>query len=319
MKVRPQILSREIQSWLTFYFMVSGLILSVVIFSQVPNKVFRQYMAKQNQKKLPKGEFVVKMTAIENKFKNKKEEHDKLRFISNKTVSGSGKLTKSKGYVNRLGNDDPELKLMGGGSGDTSSKAKKNNKKTKKNNTEVAPEILSNFDAQYIIRLLRSSVKKRKKRTKAAGKFKFTKDNLPWAYEKNKKFTMSFDSRGNLTIPTIRQKHYEYFQELIQKFKYNWAPPGGQPYPVFGDSYFQQNPVPGRSTYRTFPKQVINWGFTLDENGKVIDVRIIKSMKYKALDDSITESILQIGTFKAPPKDLLENDHFIFLINLYLY
>jgi len=32
----------------------------------------------------------------------------------------------------------------------------------------------------------------------------------------------------------------------------------------------------------------------------------------KALDDSITESILQIGTFKAPPKDLLENDHFIF-------
>ena len=63
---------------------------------------------------------------------------------------------------------------------------------------------------------------------------------------------------------------------------------------------------------KRYPKQakrrrqqgMVKVGFTLQGNGKIINVRIIQSSGYKRLDQSAKTAVLEIGQFKPVPEQI---------------
>lgn len=131
---------------------------------------------------------------------------------------------------------------------------------------------------------------------------------IPAYYRFRHDFALSWDYLGRPAIPTARFAHYSYFRAMINKIQSVWAPPGGEPYPTFGDSYHRMNYAAGYTRFTTFPSQDIYIHFLLDENGIVRDVKLVSSLGYQSLDQSCIEAIYAAHDFGPPPKELLDGN-----------
>ncbi|MCS6971935.1 MAG: energy transducer TonB [Turneriella sp.] len=131
---------------------------------------------------------------------------------------------------------------------------------------------------------------------------------IPAYYRFRHDFALSWDYLGRPAIPTTRFAHYSYFRAMINKIQSVWAPPGGEPYPTFGDSYHRMNYAAGYMRFTAFPSQDIYVLFLLDEQGVVRDARIVSSLGYQSLDQSCIEALYAAHDFGPPPKELLDGN-----------
>lgn len=131
---------------------------------------------------------------------------------------------------------------------------------------------------------------------------------IPAYYRFRHDFALSWDYLGRPAIPTARFAHYSYFRAMINKIQSVWAPPGGEPYPTFGDSYHRMNYAAGYTRFTTFPSQDIYIHFLLDEQGVVRDVKLVSSLGYQSLDRSCIEALYAAHDFGPPPKELLDGN-----------
>lgn len=130
---------------------------------------------------------------------------------------------------------------------------------------------------------------------------------IPAYYRFRHDFALSWDYAGRPAIPTARYAHYSYFRAMINKIQNVWAPPGGDPYPTFGDSYHRMNYAAGYTRFSTFPSQDIYIQFLLDDQGVVRDAKLVSSLGYQSLDRSCIEALYAAHDFGPPPKEILEN------------
>lgn len=130
---------------------------------------------------------------------------------------------------------------------------------------------------------------------------------IPAYYRWRNDFALSWDYAGRPAIPTARYAHYSYFRSMINKIQNVWAPPGGDPYPTFGDSYHRLGPASGYTRFSTFPSQDIYIQFLLDDQGVVRDAKLVSSLGFQSLDRSCIEALYAAHDFGPPPKELMEN------------
>lgn len=130
---------------------------------------------------------------------------------------------------------------------------------------------------------------------------------IPAHYRFRREFALSWDRKGFPQIPTVYWKHYEYFKKMLRKIQDNWAPPGGRPYPTYADAYKSLGYVPGYFQVKPFPSQDVYVVFSLDKEGNVGDVKVVKSLGYKMLDEACKDAIIRSKNFSPPPKELLQN------------
>lgn len=131
---------------------------------------------------------------------------------------------------------------------------------------------------------------------------------IPSYYRFRHDFALSWDYAGRPAIPTARYAHYSYFRSMINKIQSVWAPPGGEPYPTFGDSYHRMNYAAGYTRFSTFPSQDIYIQFLLDENGVVKDAKLVSSLGFQSLDRSCIEALYSAHDFGPVPKELLDGN-----------
>lgn len=133
------------------------------------------------------------------------------------------------------------------------------------------------------------------------------KSILPSHYKFRRKFAFSWDRFGTPLIPTIKFKHFEYFQAMLRKIRMHWAPPGGIPSPVYDDHYFSSFSYGGTMRLQSIRPQDVEVVFALDKEGKVLGARIHNSLGDKHLDAACIDAILSSKTFGPPDKELLED------------
>jgi len=129
---------------------------------------------------------------------------------------------------------------------------------------------------------------------------------IPSYYRWRHDFALSWDYAGRPAIPTVRYAYYSYFRSMVNKIQNVWAPPGGDPYPTFDDSYHRMNYAAGYTRFTTYPSQDIYIQFLLDDQGVVRDAKLISSLGFKSLDRSCIEALYAARDFGPPPKELLE-------------
>lgn len=133
------------------------------------------------------------------------------------------------------------------------------------------------------------------------------KNILPSHYKFRKKFAFSWDRFGTPLIPTIKFKHFEYFQAMLRKIRMHWAPPGGIPSPVYDDHYFSSYSYGGTMRLQSIRPQDVEVVFALDKEGKVLGAKIHNSLGDIHLDAACLDAILSSKTFGPPDQELLEN------------
>ena len=133
------------------------------------------------------------------------------------------------------------------------------------------------------------------------------KNILPSHYKFREKFAFSWDRFGTPLIPTIKYKHFEYFQAMLRKIRMHWAPPGGVPSPIYDDQYFSAFGYGGTMRVQSIRPQDVAVVFAINKDGMVLGARIHNSLGDKHLDAACLDAILSSQTFGPPDKELLDN------------
>lgn len=221
---------------------------------------------------------------LENREIIKEKRQDKVKFLSDRDSAAQGQLTREKGFESI----STDYMLSQG---------------------ELQPVHARLLSAKQYARILTSqesrstvSIKPEKEKPAVA----VEKLRIPSYYRFRHDFALSWDYAGRPAIPTARYAHYSYFRSMINKIQAVWAPPGGDPYPTFGDSYHRMNYAAGYTRFSTFPSQDIYIQFLLDENGVVRDAKMVSSLGYQSLDRSCIEALYSAHDFGPPPKELME-------------
>ena len=286
---KAQNLSWPMKSWLVFYAFSAWLIVSVLLVTDIPLHLIYQYSQKEDE--ADNREIRV---LLENENPDEKKEKKEAVFLSNKDATARGKLTEKKKYEAKA--FDHVLSLPRSG-----------------NSAEVRTiQILKN---QEFRKMEDEGFKARTvKQTKAPGQTGVQNGpgeaaalKVPAHYVFRDQFALSWDARGRPQIPTKNFEHYSYFRKMLDKIQNYWAPPGGNPSPVYGDSYHRMSLTPGTMRYSAFPNQDVRIVFVLDDSGEVGDVKIHSSLGYSSLDASLVEAIERARNFGPPPGELLNN------------
>lgn len=225
---------------------------------------------------------------LENAQPLKAKRRDTVKFLSDKDSEAQGQLTKAKGfeaistdYVLSPGEMQPlRARIVS---------AKKYAK------------ILTAKEGRTRVAAAPEKEEEQQQAATAADRLR-----IPAYYRFRHDFALSWDYAGRPAIPTARYAHYSYFRSMINKIQGVWAPPGGDPYPTFGDSYHRMNYASGYTRFSTFPSQDIYIQFLLDEQGVVRDAKLVSSLGYQSLDRSCIEALYAAHDFGPPPPELLE-------------
>ncbi|MCS6984220.1 MAG: TonB C-terminal domain-containing protein [Leptospiraceae bacterium] len=270
----------EDRRWLIFFSLSAWFIAYLIIVERVPLKIMAHVT--QQVSWTPSREIRVLLENPEEKPTREKKERV---FLSNRDAMARGQLTREKGFeaISR----DYKLALA---------------KKEPHGRTAILKS--RQLDSPLEVKETRDPEKKEKLIDKQEMR-------IPVYYEFRDRFALSWDARGKPQIPTKNFEHYHYFRRMLDKIQQHWAPPGGIPYPTFGDEYHRMSYTPGYVRYSTFPPQDIKVVFMLNRDGDVVDVKLWESLGYKALDHSCTEAIVRSKNFGPPPEELLENDALI--------
>jgi len=274
----------EDQNWLVYFIFSSWIIITILFAADLPHEILKEKFEAKKQKIV---QVLLENKDNENSEKNVIEE----KFLSNKANSGSGSLTQKKGFHNLSENRELEFSESG-------------NESTKQNE-QLLKSLSKPEKTGYKTSINKTHSKSGEKSIyKSSGQH----TTIPENYQFKDEFAFSYDNNGNPVIPTVEYKNYEYFKSMLNKIQNNWAPPGGTPYPVYGDSYHSQSFVPGRTSYQTFPSQEIKVVFTLDAEGNVLDAVVWDSLRSLLLDKSCVEAIKNSRNFGAVPPELLMNN-----------
>lgn len=237
----------------------------------------------QEEENANKGDNIIR-AMLENSVPEREKKRDTVKFLSDKDSEARGELTREKGfesisndYVFQPGKINPvQAKIV--------------SKKT-------LTKILTSREGRQRIAI----AKTQEEPTPSVDRLR-----IPAHYRFRHDFALSWDWAGRPAIPTVRYQHYSYFRSMINKIQNVWAPPGGDPYPTFGDSYHRMN-YGGYTRFTTFPSQDIYIQFLLDDQGVLRDVKLTSSLGFKSLDQSCIEALHAAREFGPPPKELLEN------------
>lgn len=223
---------------------------------------------------------------LENTYIEKKKKRSTVKFLSDKDSEARGDLTKEKGFES-ISND---YVLSPGQRESVQARIVSAKKYTK---------ILTSKESRSRIAIAPEKQEVQQTPTE--------KLRIPAYYRWRNDFALSWDYAGRPAIPTARYAHYSYFRSMINKIQNVWAPPGGDPYPTFGDSYHRLGPASGYTRFSTFPSQDIYIQFLLDDQGVVRDAKLVSSLGFQSLDRSCIEALYAAHDFGPPPKELLEN------------
>ncbi|MBN8222807.1 MAG: energy transducer TonB [Spirochaetes bacterium] len=223
---------------------------------------------------------------LENSYIEKKKKRSTVKFLSDKDSEARGDITKEKGFES-ISNDY----VLSPGQRETVQARIVSAKKYAK--------ILTSKESRSRIAIAPEKQEQQQTPTE--------KLRIPAYYRWRNDFALSWDYAGRPAIPTARYAHYSYFRSMINKIQSVWAPPGGDPYPTFGDSYHRMGHASGYTRFATFPSQDIYIQFLLDDQGVVRDAKLVSSLGFQSLDRSCIEALYAAHDFGPPPKELLEN------------
>lgn len=287
------LLTWPLRSWLVFYAFSIWLFVSVMLLSGIPMQfLYEQYIAENEQNS---NEIKV---LLENENPDKKVNKKRKYFLSDEDATAQGKLTQEKEFsaISR----DHKLSLPKKGTLPE----------------ERVIKILKNQEFKkmdergYIAKIVKEQKQAAQKGAPKGMGFA-PNFRVPANYNFRDEFALSWDANGNPRIPTRKYEHYAYFRKMLDKIQNNWAPPGGNPSPVYGDAYHRMSYIPGTMRYAAFPSQDIRLVFVLDDTGKVHDVKIQSSLGYKSLNTSCVEAIERSRNFGPPPQELLQSGRLI--------
>lgn len=223
---------------------------------------------------------------LENTHIEKTRKRSTVKFLSDKDSEARGDITKEKGFES-ISND---YVLSPGQKQTIQARIVSNKKYTK---------ILTSKEGRTRIAI---APEKKEEPQPATERMR-----IPAYYRWRNDFALSWDYAGRPAIPTARYAHYSYFRSMVNKIQGVWAPPGGEPYPTFGDSYHRMGHASGYTRFAPFPSQDIYVQFLLDDQGVVRDAKLVSSLGFQSLDRSCIEALYAAHDFGPPPKELLEN------------
>jgi len=222
---------------------------------------------------------------LENSVPEREKKRDTVKFLSDKDSEARGELTREKGFES-ISTDH------------VFQPGKVNPVQARIVNKKTYAKILTSVEGRQRIAIQKTQ----EEPAPTADRLR-----IPAHYRFKHDFALSWDWAGRPAIPTVRYSHYSYFRSMINKIQSVWAPPGGDPYPTFGDSYHRMNYGTGYTRFAAFPSQDIYIQFLLDENGVVRDAKLTSSLGFKSLDQSCIEALFAAHDFGPPPKEILEN------------
>lgn len=222
---------------------------------------------------------------LENAAPEKEKKRETVKFLSDKDSEARGDVTKEKGFESI----STDYVLSPGAREPVKARIVSAKKYTK---------ILTSTEGRQRIHIARE----KEEPATAVDRLR-----IPAYYRFRHDFALSWDYAGRPAIPTVRYAHYSYFRSMINKIQNVWAPPGGDPYPTFGDSYHRMNYAAGYTRFSTFPSQDIYIQFLLDDQGVVRDAKLVSSLGFQSLDRSCIEALYAAHDFGPPPKEILEN------------
>lgn len=275
-------LKLEDRRYLIFFSFAFWFISYWLIVEQIHYKMIR-YVAGKVDDPLQKEIRVLLENPTEKPTVEKKEKV----FLSNRDAMARGSLTREKGFEAISQDYKLSLGKRGLSKGGKSSEAK---------------DLITASQAEKLILEKKGSEKSTATQEEM---------RIPVYYQFRDRFALSWDARGNPQIPTKNFEHYKYFRRMLDKIQQHWAPPGGIPYPTYGDEYHRMSYTPGYVRYTSFPSQDIKVVFMLNQEGDVVDVKLWESLGYTSLDHSCTEAIIRARNFGPPPEELLENNALI--------
>lgn len=239
---------------------------------------------KQNAENKPDQKII--QALLENTHVEKQKKKETVKFLSDKDSEARGDLTKAKGFES-ISND---YVLSPG---------------------EVQPRqarivTLKKYKKIITAKEGRVRIAVAPKKEETEPQVQAEQLRIPAYYRWRHDFALSWDYAGRPAIPTVRYAHYSYFRSMVNKIQNVWAPPGGDPYPTFDDSYHRMNYAAGYTRFTTYPSQDIYIQFLLDDQGVVRDAKLVSSLGFKSLDRSCLEALYAAHDFGPPPKELLE-------------
>ena len=268
-------------SFQTFFWAITSFFFSAFL---LLSKDFDKLIEKIQAAKADSSQDKIIQVLLENK-ESAQGRKDTVKFLSDKTSNASGNITREKGFES-ISSD--HVLQMGKVIHEKSEKSAQASRLLKNDLGKSAPQ------------------KKPRESRPSAPELR-----IPAHYQFRHDFAFTWDYAGRPVIPTVAFEHYSYFRSMINKIQNVWAPPGGDPYPTFGDEYHRMNYAAGYSRYTTFPSQDVNILFMLDINGNVLDVKMVNSLGFKSLDQSCVEAIWSAKNFGPPPTKLLSADKLI--------
>ena len=115
-----------------------------------------------------------------------------------------------------------------------------------------------------------------------------------------------FTNKDNtLRFNSMKYKNARYFNRMKNRIRQHWFPP------ISGSALVPSriNPntnmyTPGITSVMTVPSQLVKLYFVLNRSGEVLEVKIVDSKGYQALDNSCIRSITQSKSFGPVPEDI---------------
>jgi TonB family protein len=292
----------EESSWVLYFSLSSWLIGSLLFFTGIYKSLLLS-MDKKFQEEKQYDSKVIHML-IDQKEKTEILKDETIKYLSDKETEASGDFTKKKGFENF--SESREFKI------ESSKKKKPADDKAVKGiaDSEKKNENFQLLDNRFTAKIVHTVKKVIKNIIPIQDDAEET--TLPQSFDFKKEFVFSWDVTGRPIIPSVYQKHFKYYKEMLDKIQSNWAPPGGTPFPIFDNSIGSSYYIPGRSTYQTFPEQDIRVLFSLDNQGNVIETKLWGSIGYESLDRSCIDAIEKSKNFGPPPGELLnDKDQFV--------
>jgi len=298
--IKPVRIHEEEYSWVLYFSFSSWLILSLFFFTGVYKEIIlsadRKYETHDEKLKITH-------VLIDQELENNAPSLQKKAFIGDQNNQASGKITDLKGFESMSQSNEMRF-----------SRGSENQKNTAENPSKAEKKMQDALGNQFDVKIVTSlqDGSMNEQTTQKANLPEIAKDNskasIPGNYEFKKQFVFSWDNNGMPVIPTIYEKNYKYFKNILDKIHNNWSPPGGMPYPTFDSAFNSQGFVPGRSTYQTFPDQDVQIVFSIDSSGNVTETKLWRSMGFKSLDRACLDAIIKSRNFGPPPEDLLDNN-----------
>ena len=230
------------------------------------------------------------------------KQKDEIRALSDARSAGQGGITPKRGFHSMTPDDEfslPNKKK-------TSVKKQKTSTSQQKQ-TVSQSNLLPSFASIIWLKKLKltkeSSQSKNKKTAKKNKEYR-----IPSNYRFRQDFLLRFDGSSlSVSIASEKLVGFDYFRAMIKKIQENFAPPGINY--VFHDyaGYVMNEPI---------KPQVVEVAFALDPDGYVSDVRKLKSLGQKLVDEACMNT-LRRRNFGKPPKEIFAKGnvfgiHFVF-------